>query len=196
MSRELFGGAVTANVPRDFIDASQFRPVPDTQEVFIDDASGATVIVELLERVDHVPDAEAAAFHFEEVARQNRASASVVVVANEPGRHPETGDFVQELLGRQKIAKFAEGDESANDVAVFLGLRRLPAPHNTDVLVTVSYAFDVAPTSSDARVQRQRPLSPEEVRQLGESVFQSLKIVDYGLFAVEGGANGDGDDNS
>lgn len=31
----LFGGAITANIPERFIDVSDFRPVPDHQEVLV-----------------------------------------------------------------------------------------------------------------------------------------------------------------
>ena len=34
--RELFGGAVTASLPVRYVDVSDFRPVPDNQEVWTD----------------------------------------------------------------------------------------------------------------------------------------------------------------
>lgn len=195
--RDLFGGAITARVPRSFLDASEFRPVPDTQEVFIDDASGATVIIELLERVEDVPDSEALNFHFEEVARQNRATeAHVVQMSDAATGELATGGaqslrfYSQALLGRQKVAKFQEQGKE-NDVAVYMGLKRLADPVATDMLVTVSYAFNVAEESSDACVDRSRQLSPDEVQQLGDMVFHSLTVVDYGLFGDDGtGGNG------
>ena len=36
MSRELYGGAITFNVPSRFADVSRFRDIPDHQEVLVD----------------------------------------------------------------------------------------------------------------------------------------------------------------
>ena len=47
--RELFGGGISLKVPVDFEDVSDFRQVPDNQEVFVSKHSDATLIVELLE---------------------------------------------------------------------------------------------------------------------------------------------------
>ena len=77
--RELFGGAITATLPNRLIDAScvphrplvacqltsstlqrVLRQVPDTQEVFLYPDSPASIILEILEKVD-VADAKDAA---------------------------------------------------------------------------------------------------------------------------------------
>lgn len=47
--RELFGGALSIKVPKDFKDVSVFRQVPDHQEVFVSNDSDDSLIVELLE---------------------------------------------------------------------------------------------------------------------------------------------------
>jgi hypothetical protein len=47
--RDLFGGCISIKVPIDFLDVSDFRQVPDHQEVFISQNSDANLIVELLE---------------------------------------------------------------------------------------------------------------------------------------------------
>lgn len=47
--RELFGGALSIKVPKDFKDVSAFRQVPDHQEVFVSNDSDDSLIVELLE---------------------------------------------------------------------------------------------------------------------------------------------------
>lgn len=47
--RGLFGGGMIVKVPKDYKDVSQFRQVPDNQEVFVSNDSDETLIVELLE---------------------------------------------------------------------------------------------------------------------------------------------------
>jgi Ran-interacting Mog1 protein len=46
-SRELYGGAITANLPADFIDASNLRQVPDHQEVYLSPTTLTTIIFEI-----------------------------------------------------------------------------------------------------------------------------------------------------
>ncbi|ODQ66307.1 Mog1p/PsbP-like protein [Nadsonia fulvescens var. elongata DSM 6958] len=62
--RALYGGAIQTVIPEDFLDASEFRQVPDTQEVFVSAASGAngvddSLIFDLLEMArDDAPTLE------------------------------------------------------------------------------------------------------------------------------------------
>jgi hypothetical protein len=47
--RDLFGGAITVSLPKGFIDASDFRQVPDNQEVLVRDDSDVSLIIEVLQ---------------------------------------------------------------------------------------------------------------------------------------------------
>ena len=47
---DLFGGAITSQICSRFADVSNFRQVPDAQEVFVDTASEGSLTLELLER--------------------------------------------------------------------------------------------------------------------------------------------------
>jgi hypothetical protein len=180
---ECFGGAITTSLPRGFANVSEVRQVPDNQEVFVDAASGCSVIVELLERVA-AADADAAAFHFAEIARANKAVESEVLdVAPPSAAAAPAGACAQLLLGRQRVAKFNEHGRE-NDVAVVVGLLRVPPPVATDVLVSVSYAYRVAAGSSDERAWEVR-YSPADVRELGARALRNLVIRDMGLFVVD-----------
>ena len=48
---QLFGGMVSMDVPTRMEDVSNFRPVPDHQEIYTDANSDQSVIIELLVRV-------------------------------------------------------------------------------------------------------------------------------------------------
>ena len=52
--RALFGGALESFIPGGFVDVSEFRQVPDNQEVFVDARSNRSIIIELLDS-DSVP---------------------------------------------------------------------------------------------------------------------------------------------
>ncbi|MGK3752029.1 MAG: hypothetical protein ACI8RD_004333, partial [Bacillariaceae sp.] len=72
--RQLFGGAITSDLPVDWKDLSDVRPVPDNQECFQDsfvtDRPGMLVI-EILERQEQVDDQDASYFFFNELAERN-----------------------------------------------------------------------------------------------------------------------------
>ena len=46
--RQLFGGAVIMGIPARLVDVSDFRPVPDNQEVLADGSTDQSVIVEIM----------------------------------------------------------------------------------------------------------------------------------------------------
>jgi hypothetical protein len=53
------------------VDVSQFRHIPDTQEVFADVDTDQSFIVELLDLEEGEPDASGATFHFNSIAHDN-----------------------------------------------------------------------------------------------------------------------------
>jgi hypothetical protein len=192
---ELYGGAIVITVPSCFTNVSEIRQVPDNQEVFVDDNSGASLIIELMEHVQ-APDTEACAFHFNELARMNKAKSHQIMEmappnqSNNNNRDNENKNddqqnfsrpvFEQMMMGKQRVAKFNE-EGRENDVAIFLGLRRLPPPVATDILVTISYAFNIDEHSSDNKKWEQK-LNPNDIKNMGADILQSLQIRDYGLF--------------
>jgi hypothetical protein len=68
----LFGGAIKSIVPSDFVDISVIREVPDHQEVFVDNNSNSSIIIEVLSRPDDVPDNAASRFYFDDLCQLNQ----------------------------------------------------------------------------------------------------------------------------
>ncbi|EEB07878.2 ran GTPase binding protein Mog1 [Schizosaccharomyces japonicus yFS275] len=78
MMVQLFGGALTAELPSSFCDVSKLREVPDNQEVFMENSDDMlSFIFELLEHGD-APGKTAAQFHFESLVDDNDAVASTI----------------------------------------------------------------------------------------------------------------------
>jgi len=46
--RDLFGGAITMACPTRLTDVSDFRPVPDSQEIFADGSSDQSLVFEIV----------------------------------------------------------------------------------------------------------------------------------------------------
>ncbi|TYZ64718.1 hypothetical protein PybrP1_002531 [[Pythium] brassicae (nom. inval.)] len=190
-TRELFGGAISCSIPGSFADVSEFRQVPDNQEVFADAQSDQCVIMELLQRETGVRDEDSARFFFNEVA-----SANGCAPADVEERHAELlsaaaapllgtdnradAAVVSVVVGDQRVAKFREGDGAKNVVRVFLANIRLPSAA-TDVVLTVSVPLQINPASSSAR-SFQFDNSAEVGAEVFKRAVQSFAVHDWSLF--------------
>ena len=79
----LHGGALTSDIPSDWINVSELRQVPDHQEVFVDnthdddddgDQERPCSVVEILEYQTDQTDDQVAQYLFEDVADANGAT--------------------------------------------------------------------------------------------------------------------------
>lgn len=76
VNQQLYGGAIESTIPQGFIDLSDLREVPDTQEVFVtmEDGQDESLIFDLLERIAENDDIKALADHVSEMAGLNESS--------------------------------------------------------------------------------------------------------------------------
>jgi hypothetical protein len=173
--RDLFGGAITAMMPVQLIDASDLRQIPDTQEAFLYRNSSVTIIIEILERVEPTHFEDAVRFHFQSLADDNSAEFSQVQSVNViPNDRGDDTPFPIVLTGLQLVRKFNR--THLDQVRILMGLFRVQAKH-IDLVVTCNV-----------------PISSEDGGAVGDegwsaanadfvSLIGSLKIVDFGLFA-------------
>ena len=174
--RELFGGAITLQLPETYEDVSMLREVPDHQEVFVDRDSDASLIVELLEHDGSVSDDHAPAHYFRDLAACNDAEGSSVLDFGGVVAHAAFVPLVKvdpkrcvkcAAVGRQRITKFRSvpparagagagaGAATGDDVAIVMCVVRL-LDVLTDVLITLNVpvasdgwdAFPVVPSAA------------------------------------------------
>ena len=200
MALDLFGGAMRTTLPSGWLDASDARPVPDHQEVWLEPGGGAdrSVIIEILERVDAADDA-CAAYHFDDVAGSNGAAKatvrSVVQLTLDqlhPSLHARASAAACSVLDGLQVLPLscaeARGNAEAEAAAAaeqipasVLQLRmavlRLPA-ESTDLLVTVNRQRATARTEAAEAAEAQAQQADLE---LLESVVRSLEVRDWGL---------------
>ncbi|KAM7540960.1 hypothetical protein Aperf_G00000035759 [Anoplocephala perfoliata] len=148
--QSLYGGALQICLPSPVIDASNFRQVPDNQEVFVNPTNNQSIIVDILEAVPEADLTEAVKLHFQEIADCNSAIESTVdsiEVQNIPDSPPAVL-----LRGRQKTAKF--NNQEADIVAISVMLYRF-AQFSSDILVCFNDPIlcqdQAGDTSSDSR---------------------------------------------
>mmetsp|Transcript_4567 Transcript_4567/g.16069 ORF Transcript_4567/g.16069 Transcript_4567/m.16069 type:complete len:192 (+) Transcript_4567:104-679(+) len=187
--RELYGGALQAELPECFVDVSKVREVPDHQEVFTDVDTDQCMIVELLSMAADVGQGEDAVltFHHRELARNNDAAGpgQCKVVSTRrlgpedvPCIPQEAISYGGVLLSKQMVAKFRE--QARNEVEVYLAVLRLPTV-TTDLLVSLSRPVHVDSNSSSHETMRAGALGPEPM-QTFTTLLRTLKINNWGLF--------------
>ncbi|KIJ44150.1 hypothetical protein M422DRAFT_30655 [Sphaerobolus stellatus SS14] len=176
--RELFGGAITMQVPLTFMDASDLRQIPDTQEVFLAADSDFSLIVEILQRVDTDSDEAAAKFHFDSLAHDNAATShtvhEVILPSAPQPAIPPAMPLPIILSGEQEVRKF--NHTIPDRVWIFLAVYRVKVK-NTDVVLTANIPYSV-----EGFVKLDE-VGLNTAKQLFDSAAKSLKIVDFGLFA-------------
>ncbi|KAH9901178.1 Mog1p/PsbP-like protein [Cubamyces lactineus] len=173
--RELFGGAITATLPTTLIDASDFRQVPDTQEVYLSPATGISIIVEVLESVSAQDLREAAGQHFDALAHDNDAKSKTVnetTDVNNDSNGATPNPVI--LYGTQLVQKF--NSQTTDEVRILLALYRVPHK-NVDLVMTMN----VPMTSADGGAVSEDDWG--SARGIFDEAARSLRIVDYGLFA-------------
>ncbi|KAI9105022.1 hypothetical protein DFS34DRAFT_605464 [Phlyctochytrium arcticum] len=193
-TRQLFGGGITADIPESFLDASIMREVPDNQEVFVDQLTDQSIILELLELAAEASDDEAAKFHFQQLADDNDASESQILSIEHPDPSTSIPSIsspvhISTLVGQQTVAKFRERDPQArNFVAIYMAVIRLPHV-TTDLVLSYNHPLSLgaASSSNSALAESGGHVGvPEVAMDNFQKLLRSLRIVDWGLF---GGSN-------
>jgi len=179
-------------LPARFMDISDFRPVPDHQEVFGDGDRDENFIVEILEYKADVSDEDSARFFFTDLAEANEASDTKVTLqetipaAEMPGLD---GAFFKSLcVGEQVATKHRDSQEKSNVIMILLANIRLPK-YTTDILVTFNSPVYVNPSSSSITPHaREAGKTAVEIGTQEERIanfkqaLKTLKINDFGLF--------------
>ncbi|KAI7843900.1 hypothetical protein COHA_002444 [Chlorella ohadii] len=152
VQRPLYGGAAQLAFPQRFADISDFRPVPDHQEVFADAGLDQSLVIEIVEH-QPIADAEAGAYFFQDQAQHNEAAHAqidethVLGPADMPGLPPECFKVV--VTGQQAVSKGRQGSQALNKVQVMLCVIRLPQ-HGSDVLITLNSPIYISEHSAAA----------------------------------------------
>nr|CDS32961.1 ran guanine nucleotide release factor [Hymenolepis microstoma] len=168
----LYGGALEIQLPSPANDVSNFRQVPDNQEIFVNPANNQSIIVDILEAISEPDLVEAVKFHFQEIAECNSATETVVDSV-EVQNIPDCPSAVL-LCGKQKTAKFNK--EDSDIVAISIMLYRF-TQFTSDILVCFNDPIfcqeNVGDTSAGARW-------PENAVN---TCLRSLKLLDPSIFA-------------
>jgi hypothetical protein len=176
ITRNLFGGAITAQTTLNLIDASDLRQVPDNQEVFMYRDSSVSIIVEILQRAERSTSDGAVRFHFDSVAFDNSAQSTEIEEIFEIP-NSRVGDKTPPaivLKGVQLVPKF--NSTVTDKVRIMMAVFRVESKA-IDVVVT----FNIPIVSVDGGAVG---IEGVERSETDFDVFvRSFCISDFGLFA-------------
>lgn len=128
----LYGGAITTSLPAGAIDVSEFRQIPDTQEVFLlEKPSGLdqSIIIDLLEQVHATDLAQVIAVHLDDILD----GPAVFIAPLESASLPELGE-IHSFLVRPPDSKMETKDVK---IFTFLALIRVEKVA-TDIVITMN----------------------------------------------------------
>ncbi|WVQ94929.1 hypothetical protein IAU59_002015 [Kwoniella sp. CBS 9459] len=210
-AKPLFGGAISLDLPTDYLDASDLRQIPDNQEVFLSSTSDTAVVLEILGMVEEGLAStdlwEAVKFHFSSIAHDNASLASTILtpapvssILSNPSSSSSTASASAStprpvtLYGTQRIHKFShnptgaprpghEGD-TPDEVWIGVALWRVwleDAEERIKKKADVVLSVNVNLSAADGGAEKER----ETVQRWFEQAVGSLKILDYGLFGDE-----------
>jgi len=173
-------------LPDGLVDASDFRQVPDTQEVYLLNDADISFIIEILERVAPDDGNEAARFHFESLAHDNDATSSQIDTVlpsqnTDKGPSPPAQPACYSLIGTQTVPKFNKRAQQADTVRILLGLWRVDA-RNIDVVFSVNVPVV---TGSDLNARGVGQPGMDWAQAAWEHAKSTFEIHDWGLFATE-----------
>ncbi|OQR85295.1 hypothetical protein ACHHYP_11995 [Achlya hypogyna] len=180
MKRQLYGGALSCDVPSGFADVSEFRQVPDNQEVFAEATTDRCVIIELLQMEETVTDAAAAAFYFNEIADSNGCTSTDRQL-HQQFTMPATDVPMLQVpahvaVGTQLVAKYKEA--AKNVIQVYVCVLRLPQV-TTDIVVSVTVPVAVNPDSSS---RGHIATNVDDGSIFLKDIFRTMTVHDWGLF--------------
>jgi len=187
---ELFGGALTVDLPDHFTDVSKLRQVPDTQEVYIDKTGFTSIIFEICERVGPAGsgaeiDGRALTTHLEELVGDDvdtvKVWNSTETVFSNLGDELPAYTLIATQTPRPDPSK---ATSSAPDfTAIILTLLRLEK-ESTDLLITINVPHikgEYDEEEVDLQLGKQGRLIGDAV-EYASKIWESFRVRDWNLF--------------
>ena len=166
---QLFGGALSCDLPDFFVDGSRFRDVPDHQEVFVDTTElGRSLIIEIVDEEVHITNSAAAEYFIGDYV--NAADGTLVSI-----------DKIQQ----GSRCDFLKGSNLPVDLVLAAGLFRASRIGQTveDNVTIAMSIFRLHEYHSEIIITLNSPqASLDDSWRLLSSIAASLQVLDTSLF--------------
>ncbi|KAF2814253.1 Mog1p/PsbP-like protein [Mytilinidion resinicola] len=181
----LFGGAITVDLPTGFGDVSDIRQVPDTQEVYLDANGFTSIIFDILEWVEDAASDEAALkVHFQDIVDGSGDATNFHEVKQATlAKMPSTPAHTLLAIQTPATPPTPPRNPQPDFTAILLTLVRL-AEQKTDITIAINVphvAEEYALGSVD--LENGKPgVMLEAAAMVREKVLASFEVKDWGLF--------------
>lgn len=202
MTTELYGGAITiSKLPNSFIDISQIRQVPDTQEVFINqlsshndshDVSGSfdhSFIIDLLQRVDPIDYQEAIHLHLQDIVPPHVHNQPIEQIKQQQQQEEDNEDDDDGIIRYFSFVQFKpqykkfDPNESPKQIITLICLIRLEKV-DTDVLL--QYIIPLKSENENVNVNFEGSTKVDKIVKESYDLFKkialSFTVKDWNLF--------------
>eukprot|EP00890_Picochlorum_soloecismus_P000538 jgi/Picsp_1/1485/NSC_04963-R1_protein len=190
--RLLFGSAIRASIPSRFQDVSDFRPVPDHQEVFTDAAVDQSLIIEVVEMQNigiHEGEngSQIGQFYFQDLLETNDAQGGNIRMTRRLGQEEIrlescSAFLVEGEMAAQKGRSSHRQGQGINKIHILLAIIRIPEKQ-TDILISLNTPMFIHEDSVSAQDLGAGFKSlHESADALFLQILESFKITDWSLF--------------
>ncbi|RMZ84188.1 hypothetical protein DV738_g605, partial [Chaetothyriales sp. CBS 135597] len=190
--RELYGGAITTELPSDYVDASNVRQVPDHQEVYLSPTQLTSLIFEINQYAAADSDADAVHLHF----------SDVIAPPDHLDGQPNAAKLIS--LGRASVKDFPAyitqgtivSPEIEKKVPSALPVEWQPNPKTKDYFTkALLLVVRLAKYETDICIRVNLPLkelTPDQATaeeqyasEILEKIAGTLDVKDFGLFGTD-----------
>lgn len=188
---DLFGGAITVNVPTNFADVSKIRQVPDNQEVYLDKNGFTSLSFDITERVSHLStDKDALNYHFNDIVAETDTKNTLSI--NESVKLPNfpktTPILALTAITRPSASTAAANALTSTHTNIYFTLIRL-VEQSTDIVISLNIPHLAGETEGHQSNGTEAGTAQRNTEQEAENMFNgivtSFSINDWGLFSGE-----------
>ncbi|KKA27205.1 hypothetical protein TD95_002109 [Thielaviopsis punctulata] len=187
-STKLFGGAIVADLPTNYIDVSTLRSVPDHQEVFIDKDGFSSIVIEINERIGgpgSSPEIDGLALteHLMDVVGEDRKDCVQVWSSTETNFSRIDAKYPAYTLIATDTPTDNNDGKAPDFTALVMSLVRLEEK-STDILITINVPHikgEYDEDEIDLELGKQGSQIGEAI-EFASTIWQTFEIKDFGLF--------------
>ncbi|KAK6587878.1 hypothetical protein RS030_81313 [Cryptosporidium xiaoi] len=169
----LYGGAILLHIPKDFDDISKIRDVPDNQEVFVDNNSECSIIIELLDETNN-NDNHPAEYYFNDISKCNGSEITEILVSDPLVNMSDNFSF-SKCFGTQLLEKKYNGIQEKEELELHVLVIRILSK-KTDIVISFNNPRKMNQVGEKTGYCRTK------IEETLNKMLETLEIVDYNLF--------------
>ncbi|MCJ1381899.1 multicopy suppressor of ts gsp1 [Xylographa soralifera] len=180
---DLYDGSIQMAVPTSFIDASNLRPVPDNQEVYVDANGTTSIVVELLDRVNgFATDEESMKYHIEDLAGGSGDTIRLYQTQRVTMHKLHAAIPAYTMIATaHPVAAAASPPASGAFTGIYMIMVRL-VDQKCDVIVTINVPHDERLAREVKMEEGRLGQKMEEGATIRDAVVASFWVKNWGLF--------------